>query len=228
MPVTRFPNGVGTSAFKKNLGEFGMPDPTKWHTYFNDFDAFAAADWTETEVGTASAPAIIDADGGVLRAVTGALANDSDFFQKVGESFLFEAGKQLIFKARIRTNSAILSEIVMGLQITDTTPAAVSDGVFFIKPTHNDPDFNFLVEKNGTATTVPDVATIVNDTWLELGFHYDGKSTITVFVNDAQAGKAAVTNLPDDEEMTISFGVQNGSAAARQMDVDYIFVAKER
>lgn len=228
MPVTRYPNGVTNVAQTKTLGMYGAPDPTKWHTYFNDFDLYVAADWTETEIGTASAPAIVAGDGGVLRAVTGATSGNSDFFQLVNETFLFEAGKQLFFKGRIRTNSAILSEIVLGLQITDTTPAAVSDGVFFIKPDHDDATFDLLVTKNSTVTTVSEVATIVANTWLTLGFHYDGKSKIRVFADDVHVGTAAVTNLPDDEEMTISFGVQNGSGAARQLDVDYIFVAKER
>ena len=228
MSMTHFPHGLTTAAASSTLGEYGAPDPAKWHTYFDDFDLYVAAHWTETEVGTASAPAIVAGDGGVLRAVTGASLNDSDFFNFVNETFLFEAGKRLTFKARIRTNSAILSEIVLGLQITDTTPAAVSDGVFFIKSVHDDPTFDFVVEKNSTATTVAEVATIVANTWLELGFHYDGVDTIDIFADDVRVGSSVTTNLPDDEEMTISFGVQNGSAVARQLDVDYIFVAKER
>ena len=35
-------------------------------------------------------------------------------------------------------------------------------------------------------------------------------------------------NLPDDEELTISFGIQNGAAAAKTMTVDYVFASKER
>lgn len=38
----------------------------------------------------------------------------------------------------------------------------------------------------------------------------------------------ATTNLPDDEELTVSFGIQNGAAAAKTMSVDYIMAVKER
>jgi len=41
-------------------------------------------------------------------------------------------------------------------------------------------------------------------------------------------GKSVVTNLPDDEELTISFAVQNGEAVAKTMSIDYIFCSKER
>jgi hypothetical protein len=41
-------------------------------------------------------------------------------------------------------------------------------------------------------------------------------------------GKLATTNLCDDEELTISFGIQNGEAVAKTMSIDYIFVSKER
>jgi hypothetical protein len=42
------------------------------------------------------------------------------------------------------------------------------------------------------------------------------------------SGTAVTTNLPDDEDLAISFAIQNGEAVAKTMTVDYIFVAKER
>jgi hypothetical protein len=117
--------------------------------------------------------------------------------------------------------------VVMGLQITDTTPLDVSDGVFFIKA-DGAATVNLLVEKNNTATTTSSVATMVNDTFIRLGFYYDGVSSIEYFVNGVLGGSSVTTNLPDDEDMTISFALQNGEAVAKTMTVDYIFAAKER
>src|SRR5688500_1063539 len=93
----RFPSGVTTVESTDPLGQFGLPDPTKWHTYFNDFDTFVAGDWTitTTEAGAGSATeALTDADGGVLLVTNDAADNDADFFQKVGESFLLASGKR--------------------------------------------------------------------------------------------------------------------------------------
>ena len=36
------------------------------------------------------------------------------------------------------------------------------------------------------------------------------------------------TNAPDDEELAVSFGIQNGEAVAKVMTLDYISAGKER
>jgi len=47
--VTRFPNGISTRAETDILNGLGFSDPTKYHTYFEDFDYYNAANWTVTE-----------------------------------------------------------------------------------------------------------------------------------------------------------------------------------
>jgi hypothetical protein len=218
----RFTNGVTNVASSDVFGQMPLLDPTKAHVYFNDFDHFAAADWTitTTEAGAGSATeALGDADGGVLVITNDAADNDADFFQKVGESFKF--------KARFKVSDAVESDFVMGLQITDTSPLAVSDGVFFQKD-DGDALLDFHVVKNGTATDVAGIVSVVSDTYLEVGFYYNGVNEIEYFVDGVKRGHTAVTNLVDDEELTISFGIQNGEAAAKVMTVDYVLVAKER
>lgn len=227
---TRYPNGVTNESVTSLYGQYGLPNPGKWHTYFDDFDTYTAADWTitTTEAGAGSATeALANEDGGVLLITNDNADNDRDFFNKIGESFLFEAGKKLIFEARFKVNDATESDIIMGLQITDTTPLDVTDGVFFQKD-DGDTNIDFHVEKNNTSTDATAIATLADDTYVKLGFYYDGKSEIQYFVDGVKIGTAATTNLPDDEELTISFGIQNGAAAAKTMSVDYIFAAKER
>lgn len=227
---TRFPSGV-TNVRKDNiLGYYGLPDPTSWHTYFNDFDTFAASDWviTTTEGGAGSASeAVGDIDGGALVVTNDDADNDSDFLQLAGESFQFAAGKRVIFKSRFKVSDATQSDFVMGLQITDTTPLAVSDGVFFQKD-DGDASLDLHVTKNSTSTDATAIATLSNDTFVEVGFEYDGASSLSYYVDGVKKGTLATTNLPDDEILTVSFGIQNGEAAAKSMSVDYILSAKER
>jgi hypothetical protein len=147
--------------------------------------------------------------------------------QKKGESFRFESGKALFFEARFKVSDATQSDVVIGLQITDTTPLDVTDGVFFIKA-DGAATVNFLVEKNNTATTASSIATMADDTYIRLGFYYDGSSAVQYFVNGTYTGSSVTTNLPDDEDMTVTIAIQNGEAAAKTMTVDYIYVAKER
>lgn len=228
--TTRFPNGVTTAKKTDPMGDFILPDPTKAHIYMEDFDYFTAADWviTTVEAGAGAATeALVDEDGGVLLITNDNADNDSDFFNKVGESYTFETGKKLWFESRFKTNNATDTDIVMGLQITDTTPLDVSDGVFFIKA-DNATSVDFLVEKNNTATTTSGVATVANGAYIRLGFVWDGIDSIGIYVDGVRVGTSATTNLPDDEVMTVSFGIQNGEAAGQMMSVDYIMVAKER
>jgi len=47
-------------------------------------------------------------------------------------------------------------------------------------------------------------------------------------VNNAEPVGVVNTNLPDNEELTISFGIQNGAAAAKTMTIDYVTAIVER
>ena len=227
--VSRFPNGVTTVAQNDPLGQFGLPDVTGWHTYFNDFDTYVAGDWTitTTEAGAGSATeALTNVDGGVLLVTNAAGDNDADFFNKVGESFLFKSNKKMVFKARVSVSDATQSDFVMGLQITDTTPLAVTDGVYFRKD-DGDANIDFVVIKDSAATTAV-AGTLVAATFIELAFYYDGKDSIKYYIDGTHKGTSVTTNLPDDEELTISFGIQNGEAAVKTASIDYIFASCER
>lgn len=225
------------NSFETHLYQSGPPDPIKYHVWFDDFDSYAAGDWviTTTEDGAGSATeAVGDIDGGALVITNDAADDDADFLQWAGgsggaiESFKFESGKELWFKCRFKVSDATQSDFVIGLQITDTTPLAVTDGVYFRKD-DGDTNLDHVIVKDSTATTSSAVHTMADDTYITCGFYYDGDSGIDVWVNDASvAAEVATTNLPDDEELTISFGIQNGEAVAKSMTIDYISVVKER
>lgn len=225
-----FVHGLTNVTKVSNTGLLRMLDPSVYHSYFNDFDTYLPSEWviTTVELGAGSATeALADADGGVLLITNDAADNDSDFFNKVGESFLFTTDIRTIFKARFKVSDATQSDFIMGLQITDTTPLAVSDGVYFQKD-DGDANLDFHVTKNGTSTSQTAVATVVDDTYIEVGFYYNGIDAVEYFIDDVRTGSSVITNLPDDEILTISFGIQNGVAVAKTMSIDYIFCAQER
>jgi hypothetical protein len=225
--VTRFPNGVTNVGEDSPFADLTMPAPTKFHTYYEDFDYYVAGNWTVTETQAGATQALTDGDGGLLLLTNTAADDDLVALQKVGESYRFASGKELFFEARFKVSDATQSDVVIGLQITDATPLDVSDGVFFIKA-DGSTSVSLLVEKNGTATTTSSVATMSDDTFISLGFYYDGASSIQYSVNGVVKGTSVTTNLPDDEDMTVSIAIQNGEAVAKTMTVDYVFVAKER
>jgi hypothetical protein len=227
LTTTRFPNGLTNVADNAPFADLKMPAPTLFHQYFEDFDYYTAADWTVTETDAGATQALADGDGGLLLITNTAADDDLVALQKKGESFLFEVGKRLFFEARFKVSDATQSDLVIGLQITDTTPLDVTDGVFFIKADAST-SVSLLVEKNNTATTTTGVATLANDTFITLGFYFDGASSIEYSVNGTVLGTSVTTNLPNDEALTVSIALQNGEAVAKTMTVDYVFVAKER
>ena len=243
----RFPFGVTTAAKTNPLGMYGLPDPTEWYSFFDDFDTWvtdtsSAAKYTitTTEAGTGSATeALSDAKNGVLLVTTDDADNDLDFFQKIGETFLPASGKRTIFKVRYQTAKATQVEYHFGLMVTDTDPYSstagdgVTDGIFFMKE-DGSTDINFYVQKNATTgqLTASAVGTAVVDTWTTLAFDFDGKRYIKVFVNDecvetVDLTETLATYLPDTE-LTVSFGIKNGEAGATTLSLDYIFCAEER
>lgn len=224
--TTHFKNGLTTAAPTEPFGEFILPDMTKAHVYMEDFDYYNAADWTVTEVGVA-VQVLDNIDGGNLLITNAGSDDNSSFLQKIGESFLFQTGKKLWFDCLIEANDEIQSDIVIGLQITDTTPLSVTDGVYFIK-SDGEATFDFVVVKGGTSTITSAVSTLSNATFKRLSFFYDGIDKITIFDDGVAVAASVTTNLPNDETLTISFGIQNGEAAIKLMSVDYIMAAKER
>ena len=232
MPSTNFTKGVNNITAQNILGQMIQLDPTQMHTYFNDFDTYTAGDFTVTETQAGATQALANVDGGVLLLTNSAADNDLNALQKVGESFKFEAGKKLFFKTRFAVSDATQSDFVIGLQITDTTPLAVTDGVYFRKH-DGDANLDFVVIKDSTASTATAIATVANNTYLTVGFYYNGVDEVVYAAsinnnNPTVLGKLPIDNLPDDEELTISFGIQNGEAVAKTMSIDYIFVSKER
>lgn len=230
--TSHFKNGLSNVASDTFWGtKFGDMSPAKYHKYFNDFDTYAAADWSLTTVETGTATeAVTDFDGGALLVTNGTADNDRDVFFLAGESFKFETGKKLWFSARWTIGDATQSDAFMGLCIktaTDPVGTAPTDGVFFRKD-DGDTNLDFVVTKNSTATTSSAISTITAATQVITSFYYNGVDNIAVYVDDVLKDNVAVTNLPDDEILSVFFAIQNGEAAAKTMTVDYIFAVKER
>lgn len=228
-PPMRLPNGVTTAGPTDPLGMYGAPDPTKWHECFDDFDTYVAGDWTITNAATGTI-ALTDIDGGALLITNNTSDDNAIFLNKKGESFLPTAGKRSIFKARFKLSDATQSDFVIGLQITDTTPLDVTDGIYFLK-TDGAATLDVICRKNATtgSTSASAITTLANDTFVTVAWYYDGVSSLKYYVNDVHLGTldASSTYLPDTE-LTISIGLQNGEAAAKTATIDYYFAAQER
>ena len=235
---THFPNGVSNRTKGHPLFNYPYLDPSKYYTYFDDFFEYHSGIYTitTTEAGSGNASEAITAGaGGQLLITNDDADNDLDFFQLKGESFKWDSSKRMFFSARFKTNDATQSEIVMGLQITDTTPLDVTDGIFFLK-VDADTKPDLIIEKDNTSTlSILEMDAMEDDTFVTLSFEYDpldvstGGAVFRAYQDDVQVGEiTGTTNAPDDEDLTISFGIQNGEASAKTLTIDFILVAVER
>lgn len=228
MSMTRFPGGLSTRKSIDPFGNYTAPDATDEHRFFDDFNTYTSGNWTITVVGT-STPALVAGDGGLLGITTSTANNDSTFLQKLPESYSFEGGKPAWFSARFKV-SALTSVIVMGLQVTDTTPEDVTDGIYFLSTTGTGAVTGIVRKNASTGSSSVAVGSLVADTYTELAWYWDGKDTVTFFQD--RVAKSSISgvlaNYLPDTTAAISFGLRTTSAAAKTMTVDYFFASKSR
>lgn len=240
---TRFTDGISNLRSTDAFGDMRYSDMTR-HIYFwedfidsGDFIAATPTNWVVTAVGVATRtrPALLEQVGGVVLLTNAAANDDSVSVQQISLPYLFNRNLRAAFQARFKVSDVTKSDLFMGLSIADTSPiAAVDDGVFFTKA-----DGSAILQALVRADTVTtfsdtDVATLVNDTYVNVGWYWDAAGvdpSVHFFVNNTKVARFAVTafatDLPD-EAMSINMAIQNGEGVAKTMHVDHVSAIFER
>lgn len=225
--ITNFDNGINNRNAADLFGSLAQLDPTRFHTYMEDFDRFAATEWTISGAG-AGTQALQDGDGGLLRLTTAAVASNAELLQKVGEGFTIEQqqDRPVYFRARVQTDDATLA--VLGVGLGDAPPVPLpTNGILFAKDAA-DQEIDFYVRSGGsTVASATNIATLEDSTFVTLEWYWDGIDRVYYGVNGTPLGFLDVTTVPVGE-LAPTFGVQTSTGVARIADYDYIFAAKER
>lgn len=228
--VTRWPNGVSTSSTSSLFANLPVPSGLDLHTYFNDFDTYTAGDWVVTETDSAATQALTAGDGGWLLVTNTAGITDLTALQKTPAAFSFTAGKQAWFTVRFKLDNASLPAVAIGMQVIDTTPLDVTDGIYFLKAAASTA-VQFICRKDATtgSTSIANIGTVTSDTFVNLSWYYDGVGTVYCSFNGTVVGSLVATSayLPD-AITTVSVAVANGTAAARTLTVDRVEAWFER
>ncbi len=239
MPSTpsRLTSGVSTRGRSHPFGFLPAPDRSRVHEYFNDFDVYLASDWTRSLNGGTGTTALAAGDGGILVTTNTAGATDMVQHQLAVASFNVTAattsqeGKDMWFGVRVRTDSATLSTILLGLYTVKTTAAttAPTDGFWFRKVAAS-AAIDLVDSTGSTLTATSTGASFVADTFVDLAYHFaTGPNTneLRGFVNGVQVCSRTITTAPTGN-LALSFVQMNSTAVARTMAIDWIFAAKER
>lgn len=184
-------------------------------------------EWTTTvvEVGAGTtAFASLDGSGGWARVTTAANEDDGGSYQLLGEAFELTSDQILYFGAfGVTLNDATQTDFFLGLAITDTAIlGGVTDRIGF-ECLDAATDIKFMLEKDSTETLSASLGTLADAGAVDLEFYWSG-STIEVFIDGSSVATPAVTNLPDDEALRVSWEFLTGEAVANTMDVDAIRV----
>lgn len=212
------------------------------YTLFTDFNTYTTTDWilTTTEAGGGSASeALSDALGGVLVVTNDAAENDLDAFQWAGnkgsvcETFKYQSGKSFRIWGRFKILEVVQCDFMMGVYVTDTDPiGGVTDGIY-IRSADGVATLQGVLEKNSTETSV-EMGSLVANTWHTFEIYHNGgtasgTSSVDFYLDGVRVGGTrTLTNLCDDEELAMSFVIQNGEAVINVLSVDYIGIQCER
>lgn len=239
---TVLPNGISNAPLTDDFAvQVPMLWPSQYYTWMQDFDYFLAAagaanaaDWLSTLIGTGTA-VVIDATGGQLAITNSAAAGDTYSAQWQGNNnpnnvagiWTATPGKQAWYSCRWKVDDGINAAALVGMAMGDTTPFDVTDGLIFTKPAAA-AIIQMQYRKTGQPTQSVNIGSIGNNTYLETSFAYDGGNQIQAYVNGQRAGAPLTGSLPSVQAFAPTLAIQNGTAAARTLTLDWMLFCCER
>ena len=251
---TRFPAGVSTQAIGSTLGQFPLPDPTDMSVDFEDFFQYVAGDWTVTNTTSHQTIGLVAGNGGIISTAGGASSTTSDIGAIQTNPLNFNIATNATtatapptqvawFYCAFKATTAANDQLQIGVSASNAALTPTS-GIYFNKAAGS-AAITFVVRKgsaslaataysSGTTT----VATLVDATYIKLGWYYDGKGNIDVFVNDAKVCSVdvgvstgtMVATFPNATNMGIGFGCKSAVTAPTTADmvVDFMLSAQTR
>lgn len=147
--------------------------------------------------------------------------DDGGSYQLLGESVLLNSGNWVYFRLKCSINDVDQTDFFAGFCITDTAILGGATDRIGFQSVDGDAGVDFLVEKDSTETLTEDVATMTDDTEIDLEFVWDGaaESLYSYVDGSLTSTQTATTNLPNDEELRLSLEFLTGEAVANVMTV---------
>jgi len=208
------------------------------YEFFDDFDILRAA-WTVTEDHADCTQAVTDANFGVALLTNKASTDDNGqqitFAQ---ETFQLIEGKEVWFEARVRlaggdaTNLDFFVGLAEAEDLTGVADNMPANGIGFHKD-DGDTNIDFSSSDNGTNLQSAAIHTLVNNTWIRLGFHFNGGATgsgvLTPYIDGVKDTTVTSVTYATQAEMAPIFMVRNGDGTTTQkIEIDYVKVVQIR
>lgn len=228
---TRFSNGVSTNDAQYLWGNYPLPAPftssgstlTGVAQYANDFTS-SVSEYTVT--GSGSGIALASGNGG-LAVLTPGGATTATAAYKTASNVAFVAGNQVWFNTRFKASAVSSTKsFYVGLR----AGSATTDGIWFSKAASST-SVNLVSTVGSTATTlVTGVATAAADTYLNLGFYYNG-TDLLVFVDEVMVARVSEPTIGSSGTTLTNANLgpvmQITPTATDTLTVDYIAASVE-
>ena len=186
--------------------------------------------WVLTQASAGTAALDVAAKGGVLLLDSASSTNNQGVQIQLGgaagaSSFIANANSKIYYEARVKIADigSTTCQMFAGLAIVDTSlfaSAANSTANHIGFEAINSTAMGIHSEKAGSRSSTASVHTVVDDTYVKLGFVVDGLTKITPYVNGV-AKDAITTNIPI-VEMTPSFVCHSSGTTDPILHVDWV------
>jgi len=191
--------------------------------------------WVLTQATAGTAALDVAAKGGVLLLDSASSTNNQGVQVQLGgaagaSSFIPSATSKIYYEARIKAADigSTTCQVFAGLAIVDTSvfaSAANSTANHIGYEAINSTAVGIHSEKAGTRSSTASAHTLVDDTYVKLGFVVDGLTSVTPFVNGV-AKTAITTNIPI-VALTPSFVCHSSGTTDPILHVDWVSVYQE-
>lgn len=254
----RFSSGLSTARKQQDLyGMLPVPMPFGANFYANDFNTYAAGDWTVAPAtGTSALTAGL---GGNLTLTTGGVSGNGQGNALNPVGFAITPGYQCWFEILFTCADNSNPNWIVGLTAGGANNP--TSGIYFTKATASR-NITFTINKASSTTVVNPSALVgaaLDATALSLGFYYDGRPNPTLYIYSSAGlvsntstsptptafgappvyGGAMVGSMSSDPSslgaltnlpavnIQPSFFIQTNAAAAKTMVVDRVYAACE-
>ena len=207
-----------------------LPRPPQIWQFRTLYDINATNVWGATNSGTGTVLGIPDERPGIGRFTNGAGDNNFYFYESIREITRLIASRDIWFICEIKVSDATQSDLFVGLSARLASGNLFDNRVDSIGFYSDDGDayINTECNKNGSATQTAQEGTLVDDTWIHLGFHVIGTVGVEFFIGNRLLYVGNIsTNLPDDTEMCVAFGLRNGEAVAKVFSSTFFYVMQD-
>jgi hypothetical protein len=231
---TNLTYGIATVPQQQPLGMYPLPDP--FHTsantgldvvtYANDFFSIGTAvkDWTIT--GTSSTFDCASGLGGWVVLTPGGTTTASASYQ-TNQGFQFVSGQSFWYLCRMKVSAVSGNKsFYFGLR----AGSSANDGIWFQKAAASTSLDLVSVVGSTSTTLVTGVTTAAADTWMDVGFYYDGTDLLVYSSDNLVARVTSPTIGASGTTLTnVLLGAvfQITPTATDTMTIDYVMAAQE-